>query len=117
VYLAAVSGTGVTGPIRPDYNGGPALSLASYSAPLPGEWGNAGRDSITGPAQFTFNASLDRVFRLKDRLNLEMRFDATNILNHVMWTTWNTTIGSPQFGLPAGANAMRSIQTTVRLRF
>jgi len=117
VYLTAVAGTGVTGPVRPDYNGGPVRSLASYSAPVSGQWGNAGRDSITGPAQFTFNASLDRVFRVKDRLNLEVRFDATNILNHATWTTWNTTIGSSQFGLPAGANAMRSIQTTVRLRF
>jgi hypothetical protein len=117
VYLAAVTGTGVTGPVRPNYNGGNPLSLASYSAPLPGQWGDAGRDSITGPSQFTFNASLDRVFRLKDRLNMELRFDTTNILNHATWTTWNTTIGSPQFGLPAGVNAMRSIQTTLRLRF
>ncbi len=117
VYLTAVAGTGVTGPVRPNYNGGNPLSLASYSAPLSGQWGNAGRDSITGPSQFTFNASLDRVFRLKDRLNMELRFDATNILNHATWTTWNTTIGSPQFGQPAGVNAMRSIQTTLRLRF
>ena len=117
VYLAAVSGTGITGPIRPDYNGGFNLNLASYSPPLPGQWGTAGRDSITGPSQFTLNASLDRVFRLKDRLNLELRFDSTNALNHVSWTAWNTTIGSPQFGFPAGANAMRDIQTTLRLRF
>ena len=55
VYLAAVNGTGVTGPIRPDYNGGPNLNAASYTAPLPGEWGTAGRDSITGPSQLTFN--------------------------------------------------------------
>jgi hypothetical protein len=112
-----VSGTGVTGPIRPDYNGGPNLSAASYTAPLSGQWGTAGRDSITGPSQFTFNASLDRVFRLKDRTSLELRFDSTNTLNHVTWTLWNTTVGSPQFGFPAGANAMRDIQTTLRLRF
>jgi hypothetical protein len=117
IYLAAVSGTGVTGPLRPDYNGGFNLNPASYSAPLQGQWGTAGRDSITGPSQFTLNASLDRVFRLKDRLNLELRFDAANALNHVAWTAWNTTIGSPQFGFPAGANAMRDIQTTLRLRF
>jgi len=117
VYLAAVNGTGVTGSIRPDYNGGPHLSAASYAVPLPGQWGTAGRDSITGPSQFTFNASIDRIFRLKDRLNLELRVDSTNTLNHVTWTTWNTTIGSPQFGFPAGANAMRDLQTTLRLRF
>jgi hypothetical protein len=117
IYLRAVNGTGVTGSIRPDYNGGPNLNPASYSAPLPGQWGTAGRDSLTGPDQFTLNASLDRIFRLRDRVSLELRLDSTNALNHVTWTTWNTTIGNPQFGLPAGANAMRDIQTTLRLRF
>ena len=117
IYLQAVTGTGVTGSIRPDFNGGANLNPASYSAPLLGQWGTAGRDSITGPDQFTLNASLDRIFRLKDRVSLELRFDSTNALNHATWTTWNTTTGNPQFGFPAGANAMRDIQTTVRLRF
>ncbi len=117
IELTAVGATGVTGPVRPDYIGGFNLDPASYSAPLPGQWGTAGRDSVTGPSQFTLNASLDRVFRLRDRLNLEVRIDSTNTLNHVTWTTWNMITGNPQFGLPAGANAMRDIQTTVRLRF
>jgi trimeric autotransporter adhesin len=117
VYLAPVQGTGVTGTIRPDYIGGSLLNPASYTAPLSGEWGNAGRDSITGPAQFTLNASLGRIFRVSDRLNLDLRVDSTNALNHVVFTTWNTIVNSAQFGLPAAANAMRSLQTTLRLRF
>jgi hypothetical protein len=117
IYLEAVNGTGVTGPIRPDYIGGNNLSLASYTAPLPGQWGTAGRDSITGPSQFALSASLGRTFRVRDRLNLDLRFDAANALNHVTWTAWNTTINSPQFGLPVNANQMRDITTTVRLRF
>jgi hypothetical protein len=117
VYLAPVKGTGVTGTIRPDYIGGYFLDRAAYIAPLPGQWGNAGRDSITGPAQFTLNASLGRTFRMSDRLNLDLRVDSTNALNHVVFTTWNTIVNSTQFGLPAAANAMRSMQTTLRLRF
>ena len=50
-------------------------------------------------------------------LNLDLRVDANNALNHVTFTAWNTSIPSPLFGLPTSANAMRSIQTTVRLRF
>jgi len=117
IYPLAVNGTGNTNVIRPDYNGGPDLSPLSYSAPIAGQWGTAGRDSITGPSQLTVNAGLGRTFRLKDRLNLDLRFDATNVLNHVTWTAWNTVINNPQFGQPAGANAMRDIQTTLRLRF
>jgi hypothetical protein len=125
VYLAPVTGTGFTGTIRPEYTGaslysapaGLFLNPAAYVAPASGEWGNAGRDSIRGPAQFTLNASLGRTFRVSDRLNLDVRADSTNALNHVNFTTWNTTINSAQFGSPAAANAMRSTQLTLRLRF
>jgi hypothetical protein len=125
IYLAAVPGTGVTGSIRPDYTGAPLytapsglfLNPAAYAAPLAGQWGSAGRDSITGPAQFALNASMGRTFRLRDRLNLDLRIDSTNFLNHPTFTGWNSTINSAQFGLPAAANAMRSVQTTMRLRF
>ena len=125
VYLAAVPGTGVTGSIRPDYTGAPLyaapsdlfLNPAAYTAPLAGQWGNAGRDSIIGPAEFTLNTSMARTFRVGGRLNLDFRIDSTNLLNHVTFTTWNTTVNSAQFGLPNAANAMRSLQATLRLRF
>jgi hypothetical protein len=54
---------------------------------------------------------------LSDRFNLDLRVDATNAFNHVTFTSWNTTITSAQFGLPTNANAMRSMQTTLRVRF
>jgi hypothetical protein len=133
IYLAAVTGTGVTGSIRPSLTGAPLyaapaglhLNPAAYKAPVAGEWGDAGRNSITGPSQFVFNGQLQRSFRLKDRYNLDLRVDSTNLLNHVVFTSWNTTLNpgpnpalnSPLFGLPAAANAMRSLQTTMRLRF
>ena len=125
VYLAAVPGTGCANCLRPDYTGanlyappeGRFLNPAAYTAPLPGQWGNAGRDSITGPDQFSLNASLARVFRLTDRLNLNLQFDSTNVLNHVTFPSWNTIVNGPQFGLPVAANPMRVIQTTVRVRF
>ncbi|MGH9522042.1 MAG: hypothetical protein ACRD3E_05890, partial [Terriglobales bacterium] len=86
-------------------------------APAAGQWGNAGRNSIRGPMEFLMNGSLARTFRVGDRYNLDLRFDATNLLNHVTYTGWNTTINSATFGLPVAANAMRSMQTTLRLRF
>ena len=115
----------MTGSIRPEYTGAPLynappglhLNPAAYTFPASGEWGNAGRDSITGPAQFSLNASLGRVFQMTDRLSLDFRVDATNAFNNVTYPNWNTTVGSAQFGLPTTANAMRSLQTTVRLRF
>jgi len=125
LYPVAVPGTGVTSSIRPDYTGAPIykspaglfLNPVAYAPPRAGEWGTAGRNSITGPQQFMLNGSLGRTFRLRDRFNLDLRTDFTNLLNHVAYTSWNTAITSPQFGLPAGANPMRSVQTTLRMRF
>jgi hypothetical protein len=125
LYLAAVQGTGVTGTIRPQYTGAPLyaapaglfLNPAAYSAPLPGQWGNAGRNSITGPSEFSVNVSMGRTFRVSDRFNLDFRVDSTNVLNLVTYTSRDTTVTSAQFGLPTAANAMRSLETTLRLRF
>jgi len=134
VYFAVVPGTNYTGSIRPSLTGAPIytsstpgshLNLAAYTAPATGQWGDAGRDSITGPGQFNFNTTLQRTFRLTKRYNLDVQFVATNILNHTVISSWNTTINpvssnpnaNQLFGLPASANPMRSLQTSARLRF
>ncbi|MEO8126772.1 MAG: TonB-dependent receptor [Bryobacteraceae bacterium] len=120
-----VSGTGVTGTIRASYTGadpydapaGLHLNPAAYTNPAPGHWGNAGRNTITGPRQFALNASVSRTFRWGDRLNADLRVDATNMLNHPVFPSWNTVISSAQFGLPNPAGQMRTIQTSLRVRF
>jgi hypothetical protein len=125
VYLEAVPGTGVTGTIRPDLTGtalhrasdGHFLNAAAYTAPAAGQWGTAGRNSIIGPSQFSLDAALSRTFRLRDPFNLDIRMDATNLLNHATFTGWNTTTNSTTFGLPTSVNPMRTLQLTGRLRF
>jgi hypothetical protein len=124
-YQAAVPGTGFYNVIRPSLTGAPIylsrddvhLNAAAYTAPAVGQWGTAGRDSIAGPAQFSLDTSLERTFRPTTKLNVTARVDATNLLNHAVFTGWVNTINSTQFGVPASVNAMRSLQTTVRLRF
>jgi hypothetical protein len=124
IYFVTVAGTGFVG-VRPHFTGvsaepvtpGSYANPAAYTAPLPGSWGDAGRNSIRGPRQFALDASVSRVFRLRGRLNLEWRVAATNVLNRVTFATINTVIGGPQFGLPTVANSMRRIQSTFRLRF
>jgi hypothetical protein len=125
VILAPVQGTGMTGSLRPNVTGAPIevetgkafLNLAAFAAPASGEWGNAPRNSITGPSQFSLNASLSRGFKISDRINMEFRVNAMNVLNHVTFPSWNTTVNSAQFGLPSRANAMRTIQPSLRVSF
>jgi hypothetical protein len=122
-HLVPVRGTGVTGSVRANLIGGSKapdgyyLDPASYAPPAPGRWGNAGRNSVTGPAQFALNAGIGRTFPRGDRLNLDWRLDATNVLNRVTFASVNMLVGSPQFGLPNRANPMRKLQTSLRVRF
>ncbi len=119
------TGTGVTGTVRADYIGGSlaaalpgyGFNTAAFATPLAGQWGDAGRNIITGPMQFGLNASAGRVFRLGERRSFDVRFDSTNVLNHVTYSSWNTIFGNAQFGLPVSANAMRTMQLTLRFRF
>lgn len=125
VFFAPVGGSGVTGTLRPDYTGqelyqrGAVRSLnpAAVARPAAGRWGNAGRNSIGGPSQFVVNASVARTFRSGDKVSLDWRMDAANVLNTVTFPAWNTVAGNPLFGLPNTANPMRTIQSTLRARF
>jgi len=125
LYLAALPGTGFTGTLRPDVTGaaidaapaGLFLNPAAYRKPAVSQFGNAGRNTITGPSQFALNASLTRTFQMTERWNMDLQMSATNVLNHVTYAGWVTNITSAQFGLPNRANNMRTVQTSLRLRF
>ncbi len=125
LYPLAVPGTGFMGVLRPDATGaspyaappGLYLNPAAFAAPPEGAWGNAGRNSVTGPRQFVLNTSLGRTLRTWDRVSLDMRIDATNITNTPTFPSWNTMLGNAQFGLPNAANQMRMAQITLRLGF
>lgn len=124
--LATVTGTGFTGTVRADATGlpiaapsgsGEPFNLAAFAAPLPGRWGDAGRNTITGPALFSLNGSIGRIFRLKEQRSVDLRFDATNFINHMTLTGWGTVVNSLSYGLPTGTNAMRSMTANLRFRF
>jgi hypothetical protein len=125
IVPGGLNGTGFSNIIRPNFTGaaihqnlpkGVFLNPGAFVAPS-GQFGNARRDSITGPSQFGLNASLDRTWRLHDRYNVEARVDANNVLNHVAYSGWNTTVGSSLYGQVTGAGGMRSLTITIRGRF
>ncbi len=125
IIPVAVPGTGWTGPLRPSLTGAPIyggqngahVNAAAFALPAAGSWGTAGRNSITGPNQFSLDGGMQRTFRPSKRFYLDARIDATNLLNHPVFSSWITTLESAQFGLPQSADAMRSLQATMRVRF
>jgi hypothetical protein len=119
------AGTGITGSLRANATGlsvndaaaGEPFNFNAFAVPLPGQFGNAGRDTIIGPSQFTLSASLGRTLRLAERKNLNLRFDAQNALNHVSFGAFNTTVGSNNLGLYSAPSAMRSLTANLRFTF
>ena len=116
---------GFTGTVRADLTGEPIdaapdgyyANPAAFAAPAFGSWGTAGRNSIRGPEQFSLNGNIARNFPLRNRTSLDWQIQATNILNQVTYTSINTVVGSPQFGLPTATGDMRRLTTVMRLRF
>ena len=122
---ATTTGTGITGSVRADATGlplspatpGDGFNLSAFAAPAAGLWGSAGRNTIPGPLVFSLNGSLSRVFRIGERRSIDLRFDATNALNHATITGWGTTVNNSTFGLPTAAAAMRKLTANIRFRF
>jgi len=124
--LANTGGTGSVGSGRANATGAPIdaagpgqfFNLLAFTIPQPGQYGNAGRNTIEGPGTVALNLSLSRSFRLgDDRRRLEFRVHSTNFTNHPGITGLNTVINATNYGLPISAQGMRSVSATVRLRF
>jgi len=99
-------------------SGYPYFNLAAFTTPPAGEFGDAGRDTIPGPFQVSFNSALNRAFRLGERRRqLQLRLSATNALNHVEITSFGTTVNSATYGLPTAASATRTVQLLMRFSF
>jgi hypothetical protein len=124
VLNSTTRNTGITGQVRPEVIGalypavaGYPFNVNAFATPPSGEWGDAGRDIVTGPTIFSLNAHAGRTIRIAERKNLDIQFDSTNLLNHKTYSGYNMTFGSTQFGLPTSVNAMRSFNMTVRFHF
>jgi hypothetical protein len=94
------------------------FNLDAFTLPPPGAYGNAGRNTITGPGLFTLNLGFARSFQLGgERRRLEFRVEANNVLNNVNYTGLYTVVNAVNYGLPSAAGPMRTLDAVVRFRF
>ena len=126
---ALIAGSSVThainGQLRAEATGlpvvggsNPYFDLAAFTTPAPGTYGDAGRDTITGPTVFTAGANLQRAWRLgESRRTITLRLSANNVLNHVQITGFGTTVGSQFYGLPTAASPTRTVTLFTRFSF
>jgi len=117
------AGTGTIGSGRAQATGLPVNSgagffnLLAFTTPPAGQFGDAGRNTITGPGLFSMNLSLQRTIPLAERLRLQIRVDVTNFTNHVNIASFGTIVNSLNYGVASSAGGMRTLSGTLRFNF
>jgi hypothetical protein len=94
-----------------------ATTSASCSNPNGSVFGDAGRNIIEGPGQFSLNMALSKTIQIKDTRALELRLQATNVFNNVVFSAINTTVNSLAFGEVTSVGSMRKLTMVARFRF
>lgn len=113
-------------PVRPSINpnftgavieGGPNqyFNPNAFIQPLPGTYGNVGRNTLQGPALVATDVSATKKFLLTERLNLQFRAEIFNLFNHTNLNTPNPVVYAAAMGGPSPtAGIITSTATTSR---
>ncbi len=83
----------------------------------PTVYGDAGRDIIEGPWQYTFNSAINKTITIRETRSLELRLQASNIFNTPYFSSINTSVGTQTFGEVTGVSNMRRFTMVARFRF
>ena len=117
------AGTGTIGSSRASATGVPVntgfglFNLLAFTVPPPGQYGNAGRNTIPGPGLFTASLSLQRMVRLGRRGQLQLRLDSTNVTNRVNIVSVGTVVNALSYGVPSAAGSMRTVTAHAGFNF
>jgi hypothetical protein len=102
-------------------NMGPGLQYLNPNAfgnPAPFTFGNEGRNVLRNPASRNLDLSLVRDFPVTERARFELRADAFNLTNYVVFSAPQSTLGNPNFGVISGqANTPREMQFALKFMF
>ena len=88
-----------------------------YVANPIGTFGNAAHLSLRGPGYFDVDLAVTREFKFIERLTLQVRGEAFNVLNHPNFGLPNGNISSSTFGQITSAFDPRIMQASMKLVF
>jgi hypothetical protein len=94
-----------------DLSAFPPVPRGSY------RFGNAGRNILDGPGQINLNLAVVRNFRVRERGNLQFRWEAFNATNHTNFRLPVNNLSLANAGTITGANSSRSMQFGLRCQF
>lgn len=96
------------------------LNPAAFSQPAPFTFGDAPRtlSNVREEGTHDIDFSLFKNFHPMDRLNLQFRAEAFNLLNQVVFGAPNMTLSSTSFGvITSQSNSPRQIQAALKILF
>ena len=95
------------------------LNTGAFTLPEPGQYGNAGRNTIPGPGTVNFNMSLGRLITLSREkgARADFRIEAANIFNTPNFSGLATVVNAQDFGRITGVKSMRVLTVSLRMRF
>ena len=83
--------------VAPD--GSPAFSGQVFSNPTAGNVGTLSKDVFNGPSWFSFDAGVQKTTKVNERLSVEIRAEAINVLNHPTFFIGDQNINDTTFGV------------------
>jgi hypothetical protein len=98
---------------------------AAFVLPPSGVWGNLGRYIATGPNNYEIDTGLQKRFRVNEKLGLNFRASAFNLLNNPQWGNPSGNSSSASFGRissvlnsgATGTGAPRRVEFMFRAEF
>ncbi len=85
--------------------------------PQPGRQGTLGQNTMEGLGSIRFDGNLGKTFRITETKSLQIRVDATNVLNHPTPAAPTFSINSDNFGLSTTKTGERAFQGQLRFTF
>lgn len=103
------------------------VAPGGFCNPLPGEQGNIAKNPFNGPKFFNIDASILKGIPIRESINLELRLDAFNAINHPTFFAGDQNINNRGFGVIADTGGIngtisngggsRVVQVGARLNF
>ena len=93
------------------------LSSKAFALNATGTLGNTPRNGFRSQGNFVVDTALMKDFKLTERLGLQFRAEAFNVLNHANYYAIVNTPSSPGFGTYQEAREPRQLQFALKLMF
>jgi hypothetical protein len=91
------------------------LNPSAFLQPLPGTYGNVGRNILQGPALVETDVSVAKRFSLSERWNMQFRSEFFNVFNHTNFNVPNPVVFASATGGPSPtAGVITATSTTSR---